>query len=399
VATFSVSTAEGYHIASVTGCGGSLSGNAFSTAAVNGDCTITAAFARNSYTLTSASSAGGAISSSVAVQYDESHTFTITPATGYHIGRVLVDLTPVSGVPASGPWAYAFDHVAAPHDIYAEFAVSLFGLSVAKAGTGNGTVTSSPPGIACGSDCGQDYPYGSPVDLTAAADTQSKFTGWSGACTGTGLCSVVMTEAKNVTATFAHYPLMMVTPSISYDFERVQIGGSVSHAFVISNPGSAALTVSSITMTGTGAGAYSLAKGTCPSLTPVIAAGGSCSMEVSFTATEGSQAAILHIASNADDHPVVDIALAGKGVHFFVDPQAGPGIKGTVITLKGPGFGTKKGKVMLGSYSLKVVSWVDGEIHVLISKPIPAGEYDVVMTPKEPKGALPITEKKGYKVN
>ena len=39
--------------------------------------------------------------------------------------------------------------------------------------------------------------------LTAVADASSVFTGWSGACTGTGVCQTTIDQAKTVTATFA----------------------------------------------------------------------------------------------------------------------------------------------------------------------------------------------------
>ncbi|MGI8518497.1 MAG: InlB B-repeat-containing protein [Acidimicrobiia bacterium] len=77
-----------------------------------------------------------------------------------------------------------------------------FNLTVSKAGTGSGTVTSSPTGIKCGSDCTQTYAAGTTVTLTAKVGRGSTFGGWSGACTGTGSCVVSMTEARSVTATF-----------------------------------------------------------------------------------------------------------------------------------------------------------------------------------------------------
>jgi hypothetical protein len=40
------------------------------------------------------------------------------------------------------------------------------------------------------------------VTLTAAAAAGSSFAGWSGACTGSGPCTVAMTAARSVTATF-----------------------------------------------------------------------------------------------------------------------------------------------------------------------------------------------------
>nr|BAL53147.1 lipoprotein [uncultured Gammaproteobacteria bacterium] len=53
-------------------------------------------------------------------------------------------------------------------------------LTVTKAGTGNGTVTSDDGGINCGSDCSEAYPQGTVVPLTASPDPGSTFAGWSG---------------------------------------------------------------------------------------------------------------------------------------------------------------------------------------------------------------------------
>ena len=80
---------------------------------------------------------------------------------------------------------------------------STFTLSVSKSGTGSGTVTSSPLGIDCGSTCSRVYESNIPVTLTATPASGSTFTGWSGACTGTGTCTVNMTANRAVTATFS----------------------------------------------------------------------------------------------------------------------------------------------------------------------------------------------------
>jgi hypothetical protein len=67
----------------------------------------------------------------------------------------------------------------------------------------HGTVTGL--GINCGTggvDCTETYDYGTAVPLAAAPDTGYDFAGWSGACTGTGACSVTMTAARAVGATF-----------------------------------------------------------------------------------------------------------------------------------------------------------------------------------------------------
>ena len=77
-----------------------------------------------------------------------------------------------------------------------------FTLSVSKTGSGSGTVTSSPGSISCGSDCSETYEADTDVTLTAAAASGSVFTGWGGACSGTGSCEVTMDAATSVTATF-----------------------------------------------------------------------------------------------------------------------------------------------------------------------------------------------------
>jgi uncharacterized repeat protein (TIGR02543 family) len=74
-------------------------------------------------------------------------------------------------------------------------------LNVSK--SGNGTVTSSPSGINCGSTCSASYTSGTSVTLTAAPASGYTFSGWSGACSGTGSCTVSMTRARNITANFA----------------------------------------------------------------------------------------------------------------------------------------------------------------------------------------------------
>ena len=75
-------------------------------------------------------------------------------------------------------------------------------LTLSKAGSGTGGVTSSPAGIDCGATCTANFNSGSSVTLTATAAADSIFAGWSGACTGTTTCTVTMDAAKSVTATF-----------------------------------------------------------------------------------------------------------------------------------------------------------------------------------------------------
>lgn len=86
-------------------------------------------------------------------------------------------------------------------------------LTVTKSGTGTGTVTSAPAGITCGTTCTASFDEGINVTLTATASTGSVFTGWSGACTGSGACVVPMSAAKSVNAEFTRLFALTVTKS------------------------------------------------------------------------------------------------------------------------------------------------------------------------------------------
>ncbi len=97
--------------------------------------------------------------------------------------------------------------MSAARNVNAEFAVVLFDLTVSKSGTGGGTVTSSPAGINCGSDCSESLEDGTSVTLTATPAAGSSFTGWSGSgCAGTSTCTVTMLGARSVGAEFTKLP-------------------------------------------------------------------------------------------------------------------------------------------------------------------------------------------------
>ena len=69
--------------------------------------------------------------------------------------------------------------------------------------SGNGTVTSSPPGISCPSVCTMNYASGTPAMLTATPTAGATFDGWGGACTGNGSCLVTMNSLESVTTMFS----------------------------------------------------------------------------------------------------------------------------------------------------------------------------------------------------
>jgi hypothetical protein len=96
--------------------------------------------------------------------------------------------------------------------VIANFALEQHTLTVNPAGNGTGTVTSSPAGINCGATCAASFNYGQSVTLTASPAAGSGFTGWSGSgCMGTAPCTVSVTAAGSVTATFTiQYTLTVI---------------------------------------------------------------------------------------------------------------------------------------------------------------------------------------------
>jgi phospholipase C len=77
-----------------------------------------------------------------------------------------------------------------------------YAVTVKEMGTGTGTVTSAPAGINCPTTCSANFAQNTQVTLNETPGVSSVFSGWSGACTGTATCSITVTAADSVTATF-----------------------------------------------------------------------------------------------------------------------------------------------------------------------------------------------------
>jgi Divergent InlB B-repeat domain len=125
-------------------------------------------------------------------------TLTATPAAGS-------TFTGWGAGPCEGTGTCTFT-ISGATTVVANFAQSTnnFTLAVTEAGTGTGTVSSAPAGINCPTTCSASFASGAVVVLTATAGEGSTFAGWSGVagCPGTGTCTVTVSAAQTVTATF-----------------------------------------------------------------------------------------------------------------------------------------------------------------------------------------------------
>jgi len=183
-----------------------------------------------------------------------------------------------------------------------------FTLTISKSGTGNGTVTSGPAGINCGSDCTEDFKVGTKITLKSKADTNSTFAGWSGGgCSGTGTCAVIMNADIAVTAAFAAKTPDISIAQTSLDFGSVKVGKKVTKTLKIGNNGSGDLLIMLSGLEGTD---FSIQG----SSSVTIKAKKSYTLKVLFTPkSAGLKTATLKVESNDLDSPSIDISLSGTG--------------------------------------------------------------------------------------
>ena len=84
---FTITPSTNYEVLDVSGCGGSLVGNLYSTAAINSDCTISASFKLIDIDVTATAGTNGDISPAgiTPVPYGNTAEFTLLPDPGYKI--------------------------------------------------------------------------------------------------------------------------------------------------------------------------------------------------------------------------------------------------------------------------------------------------------------------------
>ncbi len=248
-------------------------------------------------------------------------TLTATPATGSTFtgwsgagAAACAGVGPCVVTPASAQGVTATFAPAAP---------TTTALTVATAGGGAGVVTSAPTGVSCAratdgtqsGACDASFAIGAEVTLTATPAAGSSFRGWSGAgaagCTGTASCTLALSAAREVIATFAPAPVAL----------RVVVagsgGGTVTTAPVTSGGIDCARTTGAAAQDGRCT--LDLAPGTVVTLVATAAAGssfagwsgGGCTGTGACSVTLREAATVT--ATFAEVRRALTVATAGQG--------------------------------------------------------------------------------------
>ena len=177
---FMLAPATNYRIASVTGCGGNLSGNNYLISSVTANCTVTAQFELITHTVTSASLDHGVISvTNSPVTHGQNALFTVVPNVGYHLvgsvtGPNCGTITSVGGNNWSAGPIEADGCV-----LNATFAINQYDVDISMVG-GNGTI-GDPPGTGPVSQV-VDHGAAASVRVTPVLGYHPVFTLDSGSC-------------------------------------------------------------------------------------------------------------------------------------------------------------------------------------------------------------------------
>jgi Divergent InlB B-repeat domain len=216
--------------------------------------------------------------------------------------------------------------------VTATFNLTQHQLSVAKAGKGTGTVTSSPAGIECGSACAADFDHNSTVTLTGIRGLHSLPPVWSG-CDSVnieGKCLVTMSAAKAVTATFNLEPVY------------------ASYPLTVAKSGTGSGTVAGNGIECGATCSAELLTGTEVELTPIPAEGsvfkrwygGGCSYEALCKTTIAAKAKKVRAVFTAVGNRTLVVKAAGTGAGTVVSKPQGTGVQCNATCSYQPPVGT-----------------------------------------------------------
>ncbi len=223
--SFTVTPDTGYHIDTVTGCDGTLSGSTYTTGAVTENCTVSASFSIDTFTVTPAAAEHGSLAPDTAqtIDYNATTSFTVTPETGYHV----VTVTGCGGTLDGS--TYTTGPVTESCTVEAFFAPDTYTVTP-EAGAYGRIVPGGP----------QSVDHGQSASFTVAPHTDyaiDSVTGCGGTLAGSTYTTAAITGDCTVSATFAYDTLRPVDsgtdvnltlPKVSVTFDEVTGGGAVT---------------------------------------------------------------------------------------------------------------------------------------------------------------------------
>ena len=189
--------------------------------------------------------------------------------------------------------------------VTASFAPATAVLTMSVAGTGSGTMT-APTNVVCRPTCSATYPLWQPISLSTTVPAGSRFVGWGGACTGTAACSVTMSAAKSVSATFALVYSRTITltgPTSARKGTFVTLGGTLSTSNATSCPAS-----------GRTVGLYTSSTSSTPVATATTGASGGYTFSQKLAASTTYTVRALEVLPATLGDPICGAATASLAV-------------------------------------------------------------------------------------
>ncbi|MFA7403090.1 MAG: YncE family protein [Pelobacteraceae bacterium] len=168
--TVTPDSANGYKIASVTGCGGTLNGNTYTTGPITSACSLSAAFTLNQYQVSTSAGTGGSVAPATVqnIGHGSSASFTITPDTagGYSIINVSGCGGTLNGT------TYTTGPITANCSISAIFETNSYTITATIPG-GNGSVSCTPNVAYYGASASCTFVPANGYQLSSLADNGS----------------------------------------------------------------------------------------------------------------------------------------------------------------------------------------------------------------------------------
>ena len=305
--SFTVTLSSGYDTLVVSGCGGSLVGNTYTTGAITADCTVTAGATEITYTVSTSSGTGVASLScnDSTVTYGGSTTCTASLATGYE----SLTLSGCSGTAGGSPYSTGA--------IYADCTVSASASEIAyTVSTSEGTGTSLSPSSASVS-------YGATTSFTAGTTggyTNLSVSGcFGGSLSGSTFTTGAITADCTVTSSAS---LSNQAPSGVDDAGSVSEDGTLVRDINLlandTDPESNSLSVSAIsggnsygTLTSQGNGVYRYTLDNTNSTVQALSSSQTLSEVYTYTVSDGSltDTAQLTVTINGADESGVGNGL------------------------------------------------------------------------------------------